>query len=151
MTRGLAALILLAGVAACVQHNPEQTRGVVVYGGGPVITAVSCPSQSPHSQFRVVLGSPDATLEAHTGTLIFEVRVDSTPGSQGAQISVRNESVRRDMPYSDSVTRVSVPAGGYLFRARRIGAQTLQGSIEVRSGFADTVRILLGEEKLCPA
>jgi hypothetical protein len=151
MIRALAAVMWLAGVAGCAQHNPEQTRGAVVYGGGLVITAASCPGQSPHSQVRVVSGSPDAMLEAHTGTLTFEVRVDSAPESRGAQISVSNESVRRDLPYSDSVTRVSVPAGGYYFHARRMGAQTLHGSIEVRSGFADTVKILLGQDKLCPA
>jgi hypothetical protein len=150
MTRGLSALILIAGIAACVQHKPE-THGVVVYGGGPVVTAVSCPSQSPSpSQFRVFLGSPDPALEAQTGALIFEVQVDSTP-ERGAQIQLRNETIRREMPYSDSVTRVNVPAGYYSFRARRVGAQTLDGSIEVRRGFVDTVRVLLGRRKLCPA
>jgi len=64
---------------------------------------------------------------------------------------VRNESVHRDMPYSDSVTRVTVPAGSYSFHARRMGAQSLSGSLEVRSGFVDTVSVLLGQDKLCPA
>ena len=90
------------------------------------------------------------TLEAQTGTLIFEVGVDSMP-SQGAQISVRNQTVRRDMAYSDSLIKVNVPTGRYYFRARRIGAQTLEDSIDVRSGFADTVRILLGREMFCSA
>jgi hypothetical protein len=152
MTRALAALVFVTAIAACVRHNPEQRRGVVVYGGGPIVTAVSCPLQRPaswaHSNFRVFLGSPDATVDAQTGTLIFEVRVDSTR-SQGAQVSVRNQTVRRDPAYSDSAIRVNVPTGRYYFRARRIGAQTLEDSIDVRSGFADTVRILLGREMFC--
>lgn len=154
MTRALGALVFVAGIVACVRQNPEQRRGVVVYGGGPIVTAVGCPSQRPaswpHSKFRVFLGSPDATLEPQTGTLIFEAGVDSVP-SQGAQISVRNQTVRRDMSYSDSLINVNVPTGRYYFRARRIGAQTLEDSIDVRSGFADTVRILLGREMFCSA
>lgn len=155
MTRAPAALVLLAGVVACVRHNPEPKREVVVYAGGPIVTAVSCPSQRPaswrHSAFRVFLGTPDQRLEPQTGTLIFEVRVDSTPESSGAQVSVRNQSVRREMQYSDSAVRVNVPTGRYYFRARRIGAQTLEDSIDVRSGFADTVRIFLGREMFCSA
>ena len=145
--------MIVAGIVACVRHNPEQRRGVVVYGG-PIVTAAGCPSQRPaswpHSEFRVFLGSPDATLETQTGTLIFEVGVDSMP-SQGAQISVRNQTVRRDMSYSGSLIKVNVPTGRYYFRARRIGAQTLEDSIDVRSGFADTVRIVLGREMFCSA
>ena len=152
MTRALAALVFVAVIVACVRHNPEQRRRVVVHGGGPVVTAVGCPSQRPdswlHSKFRVFSGSPDATLEAQTGTLIFKVSVDSM-ASQGAQISVRNQTVRHDVSYSDSLIKVNVPAGRYYFRARRIGAQTLEDSIDVRSGFADTVKILLGREMFC--
>jgi hypothetical protein len=155
MTRALVTLLFVAVVGACARPNPAQTREVTINGGGAVITAEGCPSQRPtswpHSQFQVFSGSPDTTLEAQTGTLIFEVRVDSMPGPQSAQVSMRNQTVRRDMPYGDSVIRVRVPAGRYYFRARRIGAQTLQDSIDVRSGFADTVRILLGREMLCLA
>lgn len=149
MTKTLGILLFVA-VIACARSNPAQRRGVTINGGGVVITAIGCPSQRPtswpHSQFRVVFGSPDTTLEAQTGTLIFEVRVDSMPGLQSAQVSLRNQTIRRDMAYGDSVLRASVPAGRYYFHARRIGAQTLQDSIDVRSGFTDTVRILLGRE-----
>ena len=155
MTRAPAALVFLAGVAACFRHNPAPTREEVVYGGGLKVTAVSCPSQRPaswtHSTFQVFLGSPDQSLEPQTGTLLFEVRVDSTPASSGAQVSVRNHSVRRDMPYGDSAVRLNLPTGRYYFRARRIGAQTLEDSIDVRSCFPDTVRILLGREMFCSA
>ena len=155
MTRALVTLLFVAVVGACARPNPVRTRGVTVNGGGAVITAEGCPSQRPtswpRSQFRVFRGSPDTTFEAQSGTLIFEIRLDSMPRPQSAQVSVRNQTVRRDMPYGDSVVRVSVPAGRYYFHARRIGAQTLQDSIDVRGGFADTVRILLGREMLCLA
>ena len=153
MTRALGELLFLAVVSTCARPSPVQSRGVTINGGSVIITAEGCPSQRPtswpHSQFRVFLGSPDTTLEAQTGTLIFEIRLDSMPRPQSAQVSVRNQTVRRDMPYGDSVIRVSVPAGRYYFHARRIGAQTLQDSIDVRSGCSDTVRILLGREMLC--
>ena len=68
------------------------------------------------------------------------------PGLESAQVSLRNQTIRRDIAYGDSVIRVTVPAGRYLLRARRIGAQTLQDSIDVRSGFDDTVRVTLGRE-----
>src|SRR3954464_9432936 len=91
VTRAFRALVFVAGSVACARHNPEQRGAGVVYGGGPIVSTVSCPSQRPasllHSNFRVFLGSPDATLETQTGTLIFEVGVDSMQ-AQGAQISV---------------------------------------------------------------
>ena len=146
MTRPLGRLLFVAVVSACAQPNTAQTRGVIINGGGMVVTSVGCPSQRPPSQFRVLFGSPDTTLEAPTGTLILEVRVDSMPGLQSGQLSLRNQTIRRDIAYGDSVIRVTVPAGRYFFRARRIGAQTLQDSIDVRSGFDDTVRVTLGRE-----
>jgi hypothetical protein len=151
MTKVLAALVFIAGAAACVRHSPEQRREVVVHASMPIVTAVSCPGQNPAaSRFRVFSGSADATLDAQTGTLIFDVQIDSTP-ERGAQIHLRSQTLSRDMPYSDSVTRVTIPTGRYYFRARRIGARTLEDSINVRNGFVDTVRVLLGRDKLCPA
>jgi hypothetical protein len=93
------------------------------------------------------VGSPDTTLDPQTGALIFDVQVDSM--SRGSQILIRDQTLRRDLPFTDSVARVNIPTGRYYFRARRIGAQTLDDSVDVRSGFVDTVRILLGREKLC--
>ena len=153
MTRTLGTLLFVAIVGACARPSAVQPPRVIINSGGPLITAESCPSQRPtswpRSQFRAFLGSPDVTLETQTGTLLFAVRVDSLPGPQSAQISVRNQTVRLDMPYGDSVIRVSAPAGRYYFHARRTGAQTLQDSIDVRSGFVDTVRIFLGREIFC--
>jgi hypothetical protein len=153
MTRALRTVLFVALTNACAPTGPIQTRAATVHGGGAVVTAEACPPQRPaswpHSQLRVLLGSRDTTLEAQTGTVIFEVRLDSIPRPWSAQISLRNQTFRRDMPYGDSVIRVSVPAGRYYFRARRIGARTLEDSIDVRSGFADTARILLGREMLC--
>jgi hypothetical protein len=153
MTKALGELLFLTVVSACARPNAVQNGGVTDNGGGVVVTAESCPSQRPtswpHSQFRVFPGSPDSTFEPQTGALIFEIQLDSMPRPQSAQVSVRNQTVRRDMPYGDSIFRVTVPTGRYYFHARRIGAQTLQDSIDVRSGFADTVRILLGREMLC--
>ena len=155
MSRARRTFLFVAVLSACARPNAVQTRGVTINGAGAVITAEGCPSQRPtswlHSQLRVYSGAPDVTLEAQTGALIFEVRVDSLPRPWSAQISVQNQTIRRDMVYGDSVIRVSVPAGRYYFRARRIGAETLQDSVDVRSGFADTVRILLGREMLCLA
>jgi hypothetical protein len=153
MTRALCAFLSVALTSACARTGPIQKRAVIVHGGGAVVTAEGCPSQRPaswpHSQLRVLLGSRDTTLDAQTGTVIFEVRLDSIPRPWSAQISLRNQTIRRDIPYGDSVIRVSVPAGQYYLRARRIGARTLEDSIDVRSGFADTARILLGREMLC--
>jgi hypothetical protein len=146
MTKPLGRLLFVAVASACARPNTAQTRGVIANAGGMVVTSVDCPSQRPPSKFRVLFGSADATLEAQTGTLIFEVRIDSMPGLESAQVSLRNQTIRRDIAYGDSVIRVTVPAGRYLLRARRIGAQTLQDSIDVRSGFDDTVRVTLGRE-----
>ena len=153
MTRALLAPLLLAVVSACARPNTIERRTVSVNSGGGIVTAEGCPSQRPafwpHSQFRVFFGSPDTTLEAQTGALVFEVRVDSMPGVPSAQISLRNQTIRRDMPYGDSVVRVNAPAGRYYFHARRIGAETVQDSIDVRTGFLDTVKIFLGREMFC--
>jgi hypothetical protein len=154
MTKARIALLFVAAVSACAPPNQVQARRVVVNsGGGGVVTAEACPSQRPaswpRSEFQVFLGSRDTSLEPPTGTLIFEVRADSIAGVPSAQISLRSQTLRRDVPYGDSVIRVSVPAGRYYFHARRIGAQTIQDSIDVRERFADTVRIFLGREKFC--
>jgi hypothetical protein len=141
----LASLVVTAAVGACGQRAPIQARAVIVNSG--------CPSQRPtswlNSQFRVSLGGWDSTLDAQTGALIFEVRIDSMPGAQSAQVSLRNQTIRRDAAYGDSLVRITAPAGRYLFRARRIAAQTLQDSIDVRGSYADTVKVTLGRDIVC--
>ena len=143
MTSFIVAAAINSG--SCARPNPTPRSALIIRDG--------CPSQRPtswpNSQFQVSLGGSDTTLDAETGTLIFDVRVDSMPGVEGAQISLRNRTIRRDITYSDSVIRVTVQAGRYSFRARRIAAQTLQDSIDVRSGFVDTVKVKLGREVVC--
>ena len=150
----LTSLVVAAAVNACAPPGRTQTREVVT-GGHGVITSFGCPSQRPshwpHSQSRVYLGQSDSALSAETGALIIEVQVDSIPGPSSAQVSLRNQTTQRDIAYGDSVIRANVPAGRYSFRARRIGAETLQDSIDVRSGFVDTVRVSLGREMMCLA
>jgi len=141
----LASLAVTATASACARRAPMQTRAVIVNNG--------CPSQRPaswpNSQFRVSLGGWDSTLDAQMGALIFDVRIDSIPGAQSAQVSLRNQTIRRDAAYGDSLIRITAPAGRYLFRARRIAAQTLQDSIDVRGSYVDTVKVTLGREIVC--
>jgi hypothetical protein len=146
MTRVILALLVVTATAsACARRAPMQTRAVIVNSG--------CPSQRPsswsNSQFQASLGGRDSTLDGQTGALIFEVRIDSIPGAQSAQVSLRNQTIRRDAAYGDSLIRISAPAGRYLFRARRIAAQTLQDSIDVRASYVDTVKVTLGREIVC--
>ena len=151
--RSLACLGVSATMSACVRRDPPQTDRTITFGRGPIVVAATCPSQRPaswpNSQFSVAFGNPDKTLGSQTGALIIEVRVDSMPGLQSAQVSLRNQAMRRDLPFGDSVITLTAPAGRYFFRARRVGAQTLQDSIDVRSGYADTVRVTLGREVMC--
>ena len=146
MTRAiLASLVVTATAGACARPAPMQTGAVIVNSG--------CPSQRPaswpNSEFRVSLGGRDSTLYAQTGALIFQVRIDSIPGAQSAQVALRNQTIRRDATYGDSLIRIAAPAGRYFFRARRIATQTLQDSIDVRNGYVDTVKVTLGREIVC--
>jgi hypothetical protein len=146
----LALLVVTATVSACARPAPMHTRAVMI--------DIGCPSQRPaswpNSQFRVSLGGGDSTLDAQTGALIFEVRIDSVPGEyqlkpQSAQVSLWNQTIRRDAAYGDSLIRIAAPAGRYSFRARSIAAQTLQDSIDVRGGYVDTVKVTLGRDIVC--
>ena len=146
MTRAtLVSVVVTATVAACTRPAPMQTRAVIVNSGCPSPR----PASWPKSEFRVSLAGVDSTLDAQTGALLFEVRTDSIPGAQSAQVSLWNQTIRRDAPFGDSPIRITAPAGRYVFRARRIAAQTLQDSIDVRSGHVDTVKVTLGREVLC--
>lgn len=99
---------------------------------------------------RTSSGREDLTLESNTGALFIDVRGDSlNPLVGNAQIRLQNAEIRRDTAVRDSALRMTVPAGRYYFRARRIGSQTLQDSISVRSGYVDTVRAILGREIVC--
>ena len=141
----LTCLVAATTVNACARPVSAPTRGVVINSG--------CPTQRPtswaNSQFRITFGQIDSTLDAQSGALVFEVQIDSIPGPQGAQVSVRTQTIRRDTAFAGSPIRMTVPAGRYSFRVQRIGAQTLQDSVDVRSGNVDTVKVILGREVVC--
>ncbi len=98
---------------------------------------------------RVALGNRDSALDAMSGALIVGVSLDSVPPVNKAQISLLHGGAHQDVIYGDSAIRISAPAGRYFFRARMLGAQTVQDSIEVRRGFADTVKVKLAREVVC--
>jgi hypothetical protein len=141
----LPVLAVAATVNACARPATTQTT--------VVMDTLYCPSQRPaswaQSQFRVALGYADPSLDAGSGALMVDVQVDSMPGVHGAQVSLSSQTIRRDAAFSDSLIKITVPAGRYFLRARRIDAQTLQDSIDVRSGFVDTVKVILGRQIVC--
>jgi len=98
---------------------------------------------------HLALGGPDTTLDTHTGALIVDVSVESMPGVHDAQVSLLRGGKEIDANHLDSAIKVRVPAGRYLFRARRLGAQILRDSVSVRAGFADTVNVVLGRDVAC--
>jgi hypothetical protein len=98
---------------------------------------------------KLFLGAADTTLETRTGALVVDVSVDSVPSVNKPQISLLAGATHHDVIYGDSTIKFIAPAGRYVFRARMIGAQTIQDSVDVRSGFADTVKVRLGREVVC--
>ena len=107
------------------------------------------PASWANSQMSVSLGRVDPTLDARSGALILDVSIDSMPGVHAAQISLLNGTVRYDAPFKDSVVTITAPSGRYLLRARRLGARTIMDSVDVRSGYADTVKVMLGRDVVC--
>jgi hypothetical protein len=146
----LGILVILSG---CAHASSAPRRGVIVHGGGAIVTAQTCPALRPPSwpgsQFRVATGAFDPTLDAQSGALVFEVGVDSIPGPQAAQVSVWSQTFRRDSAFAQSPIKLTAPSGRYAFRARKIGAQTMQDSVDVRSRYVDTVKVVLGREVVC--
>ncbi len=151
--RLVSGLGVVAALSACAQANSAPTRGVIVHGGGVIVNSGTCPTQRPtswpKSQFRVMSGHYDPQLVTESGALVFEVQIDSIPVPQGAQVSLWNQTTRQDSAFTNSPIRVTVPPGRYSFRVRRIGAQTLQDSVDVRNGYVDTVEVMLGREVVC--
>ena len=152
-THVLVSIAFILALSACAHANPTPTPGVIV-GGGMLITGVTCPDQRPaywgKSKFSLQQGTPDQTLDTQSGALVFDITVDSMLGPQAAQVSVWNQTIRRDSAFAQSPIKLAVPPGYYLFRVRRIGAQPIQGSIEVRSTYVDTVKVVLAREVICP-
>jgi hypothetical protein len=145
-----AILITLSG---CARANSAPTRSGIIYGVGGILIAETCPAQRPpswrKSQFRVVTGDFDPTLKAQSGALVFNVRVDSIPDPQAAQVSLWSQTFRRDSAFAQSPIKIVAPVGRYAFRVRKIATQAMQDSVDVRSRYVDTVKIVLGREVVC--
>ena len=98
---------------------------------------------------RLILGSVDSALDAKTGALVIALSIDSMPRINKAKVSLLHGKEHYDAIYGDSLVTLTAPAGRYLFRAREIGAQTIQDSVAVRGSFTDTVKVILGREVVC--
>jgi hypothetical protein len=139
-------LFIIAAVflSSCRPPTPPQTAAAVVTQNcGPR------PASWGLSEMRLALGSPDTALDNLTGALIVDISLDSVPPVNKAQISLLHGASHQDVIYGDSAMRISAPAGRYVFRARMLGAQTVQDSIDLRGGFADTVKVKLAREVVC--
>jgi len=131
-------------LTACARPVPPQPQARVINN-----SCGSRPAAWPNSKYQIARGTRDTRLYAGTGRLVVDVSVDSIPTIHGAQISLLRGPAEMKMPYSDSVVSITAPAGRYVLRARRIGAQTLQEPIDIRNGFADTAKVVLGREVVC--
>jgi hypothetical protein len=68
----------------------------------------------------------------------------------GAQVSLRSRAMQRDTVVTDSVISVTqLPAGRYSLQVKRLGFRQLQDSIEIRSGYLDTIRVSLATDMFC--
>ena len=136
--------VAAAFVTPCSPPAPPQTRAAVITSScGPR------PASWGKSQMRVSLGSADTTLGAMIGAFVVDVSLDSVSPVNKPQISLFHGATHYDVIYEDSVIKIAAPAGRYVFRARMLGAQTVQDSVDVRSGFADSVEVILAREVVC--
>jgi hypothetical protein len=146
----LGIVVILSG---CARANSTPTRSVIVHSGSAIVIAETCPAQRPpswpKSQFRVVTGDFDPTLEGQSGALVFDLRADSIPDPQAAQVSLWSQTFRRDSAFAQSPIKIVAPVGRYVFRVRKIAAQAMQDSIDVRGRYVDTVKVVLGREVVC--
>ena len=143
------AIVVIGLTSALVTCAPPQARGpaVVVFAGGcPPI-----PASWPQSTLRRSLGSRDPDLRTHTGALFVEVKGDRlNPSAPGAQLELRSRGVQRDTVVSDSVVTIAqLPGGSYSLGAKNAGFRELHAAIEVRSGYLDTVRVVLATDMAC--
>ena len=150
-TRVVVSVAFILASNACAHTNPAPARRVIPSGG--IIVTGSCPSERPEyyakSQFSVQRGGSDATLSAESGALVFEITVATILGPQAAQVSLWNQTTRRDSAFAPSPIKLVVPAGLYSFRVRKIGTQQMQDSVNVRGTYVDTVKVVLGREVVC--
>ncbi len=144
--------VIIVGItSAIVTCAPPQARRapVVIVGGGcPAI-----PASWPQSTLSRSLGSSDPTLGPQTGALFVKVKGDGlNPSAMGAHLSLQSRAIKRDTVVTDSlVTMTLLPAGRYSLGVRRIGFRQLRASVEVRSGYLDTVRVVLATDMACLA
>ena len=134
-------------IVACAPSRPHGPVGVTFTVDCPP----AVPDSLPRSVLRRSLGSSDLTLSPQTGALFVEIRGDeSNPKVFGAQVSLRSRATQRDTVVTDSVVSVTrLPAGRYSLQVKRIGFRQLQDSIEIRTGYLDTVRVSLATDMIC--
>ncbi len=139
---------LTSAIVTCAPPQPRRSAGVMVTGDCPAI-----PASWPQSTLSRSLGSSDPTLRPETGALFVEVKGDGlNPLALGAHLSLRSRGILRDTVVRDSVVNIApLPAGRYSLGIRRLGFRQLQASIEVRSGYLDTVRVVLATDMACLA
>ena len=141
----VAALLLLSPLACT--HATNTTHAVTHTGSCPT----QYPPNSPRSSIHRLVGNANTPVQPQNGLVLIEVRGEaSNPVVSNAQLSFRNRAVQRDTVALDS-SRIAIvlPQGRYLFRARRLGFRTVEDSLEVRAGYADTVRVVLATEITC--
>ena len=142
-------IVVIGFTSALVTCTPPQARvpAVVVFSGGcpPV------PASWPQSTLRRSLGSRDPDLHPNTGALFVEVKGDRfNPSAPGTQLEFRSRGVQRDTVVSKSVVTIAqLPAGSYSLSAKNAGFRELHAAIEVRSGYLDTVRVVLATGMVC--
>jgi hypothetical protein len=139
---------ITSAIVTCAPPQPRRSADVIVTGGCPAI-----PASWPQSTLSRSLGSSDPTLGPQTGALFVEVKGDGlNPSAMGAHLSLRSRAILRDTVVTDSVvTMTLLPAGRYSLGITRPGFRQLRASIEVRSGYLDTVRVVLATDMACLA
>ena len=141
-------ICLTSALVTCAPSHAGSPAHIVVRRGCPPI-----PASWPQSTLRRSLGSRDLDLRPQTGALFVEVKGDGlNPSASGAQLALRSQGILRDTVVRDSVVNIApLPPGRYSLGIRKLGFRQLQASIEVRSGYLDTVRVVLATDMACLA
>jgi hypothetical protein len=137
---------ITSAIVTCAPSHARRPADIKVTGSCPPI-----PASWPQSTLRRSLGSSDLTLRPQTGALFVEVKGDGlNPSALGAHLALRSRAILRDTVVRDSVVNIALlPPGRYSLRIRRLGFRQLQDSIEIRSGYLDTVRVVLATDMAC--
>lgn len=142
----IAVIGITSAIVTCAPSHARSPGSARVTGGCP-----PDPASWAQSTLRRSLGSSDLTLSPQTGALFVEVKGNASNWLPlGAQVFLRSRAIVRDTVVSDSVVKITLlPAGRYSLRIRRLGFRQLQDSIEIRSGYLDTVRVALATDLIC--